>query len=86
MDGRQLVAHNLRRLRVQRGLSQDALAVDAGLDRSYVGRIERAIENPTVDSLDKFAQALGVPIAELLRAPKPNEGPPPTLRRGRRAL
>lgn len=85
MDGRTLVARNLRKLRVERGLSQDALAVDAGLDRSFVGRIERGLENPTVDTLDRFARALGVPTAELLRVPEKGEGPPPTLRRGRRA-
>jgi transcriptional regulator with XRE-family HTH domain len=85
MDGRTLVARNLRKLRVERGLSQDALAVDAGLDRSYVGRIERGLENPTVDTLDRFAKALGVAAAEFLLVPEKDEGPLPTLRRGRRA-
>ena len=54
-----LVAWNLRRLRVARALSQEALAVDAGIDRSFVGRIERGIENPTVETLDRLAAALG---------------------------
>lgn len=69
---------------MKRALSQEALAVDAGVDRSYVGRIERGVENPTVETLDRLANALEVPAAELLLAPKSNEKPPPTLRRGRK--
>jgi transcriptional regulator with XRE-family HTH domain len=55
MDGRALVAWNLRRIRVARGLSQERLAYDAGVDRSYVGGLERCEENPTVDILDQYA-------------------------------
>jgi transcriptional regulator with XRE-family HTH domain len=84
MKSAELVAWNLRRLRVKQGLSQEALAVDAGVDRSYVGRIERGIENPTVGTLDKFALALAVPAAELLLTPKANETRPETLRKGRK--
>jgi transcriptional regulator with XRE-family HTH domain len=84
MKATALVAWNLRRLRVKRGISQEALAVDAGVDRSYVGRIERGLENPTVETLDRFATALGVLAAELLSVPKPNEKPPATLRKGRK--
>ena len=68
---------------MKRALSQEALAVDAGVDRSYVGRIERGVENPTVETLDRLAKALDVPPAEFL-VPKSNEKPPPTLRRGRK--
>lgn len=60
MNGQALVGRNVRRLRVALGLTQKALVVDAGLDRSYVGRIDRATENPTVDSLDQLAAALAV--------------------------
>jgi transcriptional regulator with XRE-family HTH domain len=69
---------------VKRALSQEVLAVDAGVDRSYVGRIERGVENPTVETLDRLAKALEVPAAELLSVPKSNEKPPATLRRGRK--
>lgn len=78
------MAWNLRRLRVGHGLSQEALAVDAGIDRSYVGRLERGIENPTVETLDKLAKALSVPVVQLLERPRANEKPPATLRRGRK--
>jgi transcriptional regulator with XRE-family HTH domain len=84
MKATAIVAWNLRRLRVKRDLSQEALAVDAGVDRSYVGRIERGVENPTVETLDRLAKALEVPAAELLSMPKSTEKPPTTLRRGRK--
>ncbi|WP_376711816.1 helix-turn-helix domain-containing protein [Bradyrhizobium japonicum] len=58
MEGRQLVAWNLRRLRVLRSLSQEALAADAEVDRSYVGRLERAEENPTVGAWIGLRQSL----------------------------
>jgi DNA-binding XRE family transcriptional regulator len=43
-----LVARNIRRLRVAHGLSQEVLAVDAKIDRTYVSRLERGLENPSV--------------------------------------
>ncbi|WP_372003869.1 helix-turn-helix transcriptional regulator [Tistrella mobilis] len=58
------VARNLRRLRVLRGLSQEALAVDAGVDRTYISRLERRLENPTVAVLDRLAGALKCDIRE----------------------
>lgn len=64
------VARNLRRLRVLRGLSQEALAVDAGVDRSYVSRLERNLENPTVAVLDRLAGALGCDVQAFLEIPE----------------
>ena len=64
--------------------AQEALAVDAGVDRSYVGRIERGLENPTVETLDRLATALQAVVAELLLAPKVGEKPPAPLRKGRK--
>jgi transcriptional regulator with XRE-family HTH domain len=69
-------------IRVKRALSPEALAVDAGVDRSCVGRIERGVENPTVETLDRLAAALEVVVAELLLAPKHGEKPPATLQKG----
>jgi transcriptional regulator with XRE-family HTH domain len=65
MKAQELVAKNMRRLRVARGLSQDAFAVDAGIDRTYVSRLERRLENPSVAVLARIAEALGVDIREL---------------------
>ena len=84
MDTQALVAWNLRRLRVRSGLSQEALAVDAGIDRTYVSRLERRLENPTVAVLEGLAQALGAPITEFFVVPAPGEPPPQPLRGGRR--
>ncbi|MEX0827650.1 MAG: helix-turn-helix transcriptional regulator [Haliea sp.] len=84
MDGRALVAWNLRRVRVLRGLSQETLAVDAEVDRTYVGRLERGLENPTVGVLDRLAKALGSAISEFFILPSPGESRPKPLRGGRR--
>lgn len=84
MRGRITVGLNLRRLRVERHISQERLAFDAGVDRSYVGGMERGEENPSVDVLDKLAGTLAVPIAELF-APLPDDGTVNAgLRRGRK--
>ena len=84
MNVRRLVAWNLRRIRVSRALSQEALAADADVDRAYVGRLERALENPTVTLLERLADALGAHISELFRKPRPGASAPKPLRGGRR--
>jgi len=58
MRGRALVAWNLRQIRVNGGLSQKKLAFDAGIDRSYVGGLERQEENPNRRSPGRLAKAL----------------------------
>src|ERR1051325_11249589 len=70
-----IVARNIRRLRLERGLTQEALAVDAGIDRTYVSRLERGLENPTIAVLEKLARALSSNIEELFRAPCAGEAP-----------
>ncbi len=84
MDGRALVAWNLRRIRVKRGLSQERLAYDAEVDRSYVGSLERQEGNPTVDVLDRLANTLGVAVGEFFKEPPKGSPPPKPLRRGRK--
>ena len=86
MNGRALVAWNLRRIRVQRAISQERLAFDAEVDRSYVGGLERQEENPTVDVLDRLAKTLEVPLAEFFKEPRKGAQPPKPLRGGRRAI
>jgi transcriptional regulator with XRE-family HTH domain len=66
------VATNLRRLRHAKGLSQEALAELAKLDRNYVGMIEREKNSPTIKVLEKLAVALEVDPHEFFR--KPGEG------------
>lgn len=84
MNGRALVAWNLRRLRVDKAISQEKLAADAGVDRAYLGGLERQTENPTVDLLDKVAHALAVELFELFVAPPIGAKPPRPLTGGRR--
>ena len=66
MKLRRTVARNLRRLRQKHGLSQEELADRAGLNRNYVGMIEREENAPTVDALEQIAKALDINAAELL--------------------
>jgi transcriptional regulator with XRE-family HTH domain len=79
-----LVAWNLRRLRVQRGRSQEDLAVDAGIDRTYVSRIERGIENSTIGVLEQIAEALDSHIGAFFVEPAAGGSPPEPLPGGRR--
>lgn len=84
MDGRARVAWNLRRIRTEQKVSQEHLAVDAGVDRTYVSGIERQEFNPTVDILDRLAKALSIDIAAFFEAPNADAAPPEPLKRGRR--
>lgn len=85
MEARALVARNLRKLRVRRGLSQEALAVDAKVDRTYVSRVERGLENPTVAVLEKLAVALNTEIVRFFDKPQAGESDPKPLSGGRKA-
>ena len=63
---RAVLASNLRRLRKQHGWSQEYLAFEAELHRTFVAHVERQARNISLDNLEKLARALGVPIFELL--------------------
>ena len=84
MDARGIIGWNLRRLRVEQGLSQERLALAAGIDRAYVGRVERGRENVTITTLEALAQALGVAVAALFVVPEPDAPRPAPLPAGRR--
>jgi len=62
----ELIAYRMKNLRIDNSLSQEQLAFEAGLDRSYVGQIERCEKNVTVVTLDKIAQSLGIDLKEFL--------------------
>ena len=85
MKAKVAVARNLRRLRVQKGLSQEALAVDAKIDVSYVSRLERGLENPSVAVLERLADALSADIRELFDKARVAKGAVKPLPGGRRA-
>jgi transcriptional regulator with XRE-family HTH domain len=70
MDIRRRVGLNVRRIREQRGWSQEELAFESGLHRTYISGVERGIRNPTVTVLEKIAAALSVPTEKLVTAPR----------------
>lgn len=57
---------NLRRARLAKGLSQEALGEVAGVHRTFVGAIERAENNVSIDTMVRLASAVERPLAELL--------------------
>ncbi|WP_141937259.1 helix-turn-helix transcriptional regulator [Bradyrhizobium sp. UNPA324] len=67
---RRLLARNLRRLRLRREWSQHDLAEEAGVRQALVSALEVTTANPTLESLDRISEALGVEVAALLAAPK----------------
>jgi transcriptional regulator with XRE-family HTH domain len=66
MDVRRRVGLNVKRFRAERGLSQEELAFECGLHRTYVSGVERGVRNPTVVVLEKIAKALKVATSLLL--------------------
>lgn len=69
MEIREVFARNLRKARQERGLSQEALAHDANVDRTYISALERSVYSATIDMVDKLAFVLGVDAATLLQRP-----------------
>lgn len=65
-SARLVFATNLRRLREQRGLSQEKLGELADLHRTYIGSVERGERNISIDNMEHLADALGVQLRELL--------------------
>ncbi len=58
----------VRSLRMKRGLSQEALAASAGLDRTFISMVERGVRRPTLDSAKRIADALNVSLVEVIRS------------------
>ncbi len=69
IDSKLLVklGNKIRTLRKERGLSQEQLAFDSDLHRTYIGMIERAEKNITILNLEKIANSLNVKIIDLLK-------------------
>ena len=57
---------NVRKIRLQRGITQEKLAFEAEIDLTYVGGIERGKRNPSLLVMARIAEALSVPLAKLL--------------------
>ena len=69
MDLRQIFAANLRRLRHKRGLSQEELADEAEINRTYISKLEKGASYAGLEIIGKFAKVLKVELAELLIRP-----------------
>jgi len=67
MDIRERVGKNVREYRKKKGLSQEELAFESDLHRTYISGVERGVRNPTVLILEKIADALAVEPSALLK-------------------
>lgn len=67
MDIRQLFAANLRRIRHEKGFSQEELAYAANVDRAHVSKIERSLTYVGLEIVEKFSKVMGVAPAEFLQ-------------------
>jgi len=63
---RKAFASNVRRIRTEQGLTQERLAELSGLHRTYIGSIERAERNVSIDNMVRIARALKAPLAVLI--------------------
>ncbi len=80
LSTKRVLARNLRRLRLERGISQDDLAAEAGMRQALVSAIEVGTANPTLESLDRLAIALKIECAALFET---NPSPGGSLPRGK---
>jgi transcriptional regulator with XRE-family HTH domain len=67
MTSRLIFSSNVRKYRLNQGLSQEALGDIAGIHRTYIGSVERGERNITIDVMEKISKALNVPIVDLLK-------------------
>ena len=65
-EARRRIAANVRRLRMERGLSQEGMAEQADFHRTYVSQLERCVTNISIDGLERLAIALDVDVLDLL--------------------
>jgi transcriptional regulator with XRE-family HTH domain len=77
MEIREILAANLKRLRKAKGLSQEELAHQVGIDRTYVSALERRVYAASIDLVERLAKALEVETQALL-SPPPEADPPPS--------
>lgn len=63
---RALLAKNMLRLRREQGLTQEALAFNAGLHRTFIAHVEQQARNISIDNIERLADAFGVQTHELL--------------------
>lgn len=74
VDYVKLLGQNVRRVRAEAGLSQEALALELGIDRTYISGIERGVRNPSIKIIVALAERLNSSPAELLSVPPISAG------------
>jgi hypothetical protein len=84
MQSNELIAQNVRRIRLQHNMSMASLAIDSGLPEAWVSRMERGMENCTVDQLEKLARALKVETATFFVQPSNKQAAAETKPRSRK--
>lgn len=77
-SARAILAVNLIRLRQARGWSQEYLAHEAGLHRTFVAHVERQARNISLDNIERLAHAFGVATHNLLEPTQKRPGPQPS--------
>ena len=68
---RQVFARNVRLVRVNAGISQENLAMEIGLDRTFLGSLERGERNISIDNIERIAKVLGYATHELVHPDLP---------------
>ena len=71
MDVVQLLGANVRRYRKLKGMTQEQLALEVGMERSYISDLERGTRNPSVRALGRLAEALDIQPSALLDRTEP---------------
>jgi len=82
-QAKRALADRLRELRREKKWSQEKLAEEADMHRTYLAGIERALRNPALENLVKLANALNVTVAELFSAGAESTPAPPAVRKRR---
>ena len=67
MNVREKFGKNLKRLRLEKGISQESLAFAADLDRTYIPSIEKGLRNVSITVVEKLAIALNADISEFFK-------------------
>ena len=85
MDIRRQIGRNVRRIRlaIRPKLSQENLALEADIDRTYISGIERGVANPSALMLARISKRLGVEVHDLVAPVAPNTPMPKNLPRGK---
>ena len=66
-SAREILAANIIRYRREKGWSQETLALECGLHRTFVAHVERQVRNISLDNMERIAQALDLPVYLLLK-------------------